>query len=226
VRIMVCSNSIHQLIHKVIDQEATEQEHHEVQKHMLTCDHCRQYFEELQETDQLLKGISMAPAPDYFREKVMQRIAVENTRQSKVLKWFKKHPVGTAAALFVFLMAGYIFSLWEQAPFRAEVQGTGEIAYEDQQTVVVPKGEVIKGNLVVQNGKVKIEGKVDGNVILINSDSLLAAAGHVTGHIEKVNQILEWVWYHVKQFVNKVFVVMPEMQGIGNSPGPFSFSYK
>ena len=165
--------------------------------------------------------MNKSAVPDYFTEKVMQRIATQNTKQSIALNWFKKHPFGTAAALFIVLMAGYIFSLWEQVPFRAEVQGSGQITYEGDQTVVVPKGEVIKGNLVVQNGKVKIEGQVDGNVILINSDSLLASAGHVTGDIEEVNQIMDWIWYHIKQFFNKVFILLPQAKGIGTGPDPF-----
>lgn len=220
---MACSKPIHHLIDKVIDQEASEQEVHEVQEHIQSCEFCRELFDDMHETDLLLRNMNKQAVPDYFTEKVMQRIASETTNQSKFLKWFKQHPFGTAAALFVLLMAGYVFSLWEQAPFSAEVQGSGNLAYEDHQTVVVPKGEVIKGDLIVQNGKVKIEGKVDGNVILINSDSLLASAGHVTGDIQEVNQVFEWAWYHVKQFFNKVFIVLPNSKGIGAAPDPFSF---
>ncbi|MGV3487380.1 MAG: anti-sigma factor [Tuberibacillus sp.] len=219
---MACSNPINDLIDKVLDQEATEQEYHELQEHISICGMCRERFEELRETEQLLSNLKRDKVPDYFTEKIMQRISERTEKESKVLKWLKKHPLGTAASLFLVLMAGYIFSLWEQAPFRAEVQGSGKIAYEDHDTVVVPKDETIKGNLVVQNGKVKIEGEVDGNVILINSDSMLASAGHVTGQIEEVNQILEWIWYHTKQIFKKVFMIMPQEKGIGMA-SPFSF---
>ena len=222
MRVMACSNPIYSLINKVIDHEATEQEYHEMEEHILVCEDCRERFEQLRETDLMLSNMKKANVPDYFTEKVMQRITRTSKMESRILKWFKKHPLGTAASLFVILMAGYIFSLWEQAPFRAEVQGSGRVAYEDHDTVVVPKGETIKGNLVVQNGKVKIEGKVDGNVILINSDSLLASAGHVTGDIEEVNQILDWIWYHLKQIFNKVFILIPQMHGIG-TPNPLFY---
>ena len=219
---MACSNPINQLINKVLDQETTEQEYHDFEEHILACKDCRERFEQLRETEQLLRSIKKVEVPDYFTEKVMQQI-VRSKKESRLIIWLKKHPFGTAAALFIVLMAGYIFSLWEQTPFHAEVQGSGEIAYEDHQTVIVPKGEVIKGDLIVQNGKVKIEGKVDGDVILIHSDSLLASAGHVTGDIKEVNQILEWIWYHLKQIFNKVFfIILPGEKGIG-VPNPLSF---
>ena len=212
---MACSNPITELIHKVLDREASEQERHEVEKHIANCDDCRKRFEQLDQTDVMLRSLTKENVPDFFTEKVMAKIAKEAEKESRVLKWLKRHPFGAAASLFIVLMAGYIFSLWEQAPFSAEVQGKGNISYEGHHTVVVPKGETIKGNLIVRNGKVKIEGRVDGNVILINSDSMLASAGHVTGDIKEVNQILEWLWFHVKQFFRETFFIMPKEKWTG-----------
>ena len=36
------------------------------------------------------------------------------------------------------------------------------------QTVIVPNGEVVKGDIVVKNGDIVVEGEVDGNVTVIN----------------------------------------------------------
>jgi predicted acyltransferase (DUF342 family) len=66
-------------------------------------------------------------------------------------------------------------------------------------TVIVPKGEVVKGDVVVQNGKLRIEGEVKGNVTVINGTKYLASAGHVTGDIKEVNQVFDWIWYYFKK---------------------------
>lgn len=72
--------------------------------------------------------------------------------------------------------------------------------------VVVPKGEVIEGDLTVRNGELQIEGEVRGNVLLVNSEPFYASAGSVSGEISEVNQALEWVWYHIKNFFYRSYL--------------------
>ncbi|WP_077614907.1 zf-HC2 domain-containing protein [Caenibacillus caldisaponilyticus] len=207
---MACSKPWRQLIEKVIDGEATAAERHELEAHMKTCADCRRHFHELEEVISALQSAEPAAPPPNFTEGVMRRIERPHGREaSPLLRWLKRHPIATAAAFFIVLMTGYILSLWEQAPFQAVVNGSGDIKYENNRTVVVPKGEVIKGDLIVQNGKVKIEGKVQGNVVLINSRHLMASAGEVTGDIKEINQVLEWLWYRVKQTFAHIFFAVP-----------------
>ena len=71
-------------------------------------------------------------------------------------------------------------------------------------TVIVPAGEVVKGDVVVRNGKLKIEGEVQGDVTVINGEQYLASAGHVTGQIEEVNEVFDWIWYHMKKTAYEV----------------------
>ena len=52
---------------------------------------------------------------------------------------------------------------------------------------------------MVRNGKLKIEGEVDGNVTVINGEQYMASAGKVTGDIEEINEVFEWIWYHIKE---------------------------
>ena len=65
--------------------------------------------------------------------------------------------------------------------------------------LLVPEGEVVKGDVTVRNGKLIIEGEVDGNVTVINGERYMASAGKVTGEIEEINEVFEWIWYHIKR---------------------------
>jgi anti-sigma factor RsiW len=68
----------------------------------------------------------------------------------------------------------------------------------ENNTVIVPEGKKVLGDIVVKNGNLKIEGQVDGNVTVINGEKYLASAGQVTGDIEEINQLFDWLWYHLK----------------------------
>lgn len=194
---MACLDKMNQLVHKVLDQEATESEEETLYEHIDGCHQCKQHFYELKQTEALVKGLDTESTTGGFTQSVINQLPQRKSKPTQM--WMKHHPLVTAAAFFIILMSGYLFSLWNQAPFDAVVQGEGQVEY-DGHTVIVPKGEVIKGDLIVKNGRAKIEGEVQGNVILINSEPLLASAGHVTGNIEQVNQMMEWLWYHIKSF--------------------------
>ena len=73
------------------------------------------------------------------------------------------------------------------------------------QTVIVPEGKTVEGDMVVKNGDIKVEGTVQGNLTVINGDKYLAGAGEVTGDIEEIDQLFEWVWYNVKETVKNIF---------------------
>ena len=64
--------------------------------------------------------------------------------------------------------------------------------------VILPEGKVITGDVIVRNGNIKIEGSVDGNVTIINGKKYLASAGQVSGDIEEVDEMFEWLWYEIK----------------------------
>lgn len=68
------------------------------------------------------------------------------------------------------------------------------------QTVIVPEGEVVKGDIVVKNGDLIVEGEVDGNVTVINGQ-YMASSAVVSGRIEEIDEVFEWLWYTIKNSV-------------------------
>ncbi len=199
---MSCPKEYVELMHKYLDNELTSSEEQQLKEHLMKCEDCQKHFHELKRTVTLLQSTSHIQAPENFTEKVMASLPKEK-KSVGYKRWLKAHPIFTAAAIFFLLMLSSISAFWNQEE-RLTVSKSDGIIIEGQ-TVIVPEGEVIKGDLLVKNGNLKIDGKVEGDETLINGEKLLASAGEVTGKIEEVNQIFDWLWYHMKTFAGKLF---------------------
>lgn len=199
---MDCNREIVGLMHKYLDGELIKQDEVKLRSHLQECVACQKYFHELTRTVTLLKNSNDVQPPSDFTAKVMAQLPKEKKRLS-YRRWLKSHPLITAAAIFFFFMFGSIFSIWDQDGQLSVSKDRNVIIKED--TVIVPKDVTITGDLVVKNGNLKIDGEVNGNVVLINGEHLRASAGSVTGEIEQVNQVFEWIWYHTKKISKSVF---------------------
>ena len=125
------------------------------------------------------------------------------SRNVNMKRWLQRNPVLIAASLFLMLMGGTIFSYWgEEQQFSFSKDPDVVVL---GQTVIVPEGKTVEGDMVVKNGDIKVEGTVEGNLTVINGDKYLAGAGEVTGDIEEIDQLFEWVWYNVKETVKNIF---------------------
>jgi anti-sigma factor RsiW len=149
-------------------------------------------------------------APDNFTANVLSRLPKEK-RRIWMQRWMKNHPLLAAASLFFILMMGSLFSTWNQdKDFSVSKQKNLVVR---NNTVIVPKGETVIGDVIVRNGNLDIEGEVQGDVTVINGEKYLASAGHVTGQIDEVNEVFDWIWYHIKkttQDVLQIFGDQPE----------------
>lgn len=101
-----------------------------------------------------------------------------------------------------------MFSVWNDDQ-KFSVTKQEDLVVENG-TVIVPEGKVIDGDITVKNGNLRIEGKVNGNVTIINGERYLASAGDVTGDIEEINEVFEWIWYKMKSGSKKVINLFGE----------------
>lgn len=192
---MACPEDIVNLMHEYLNETITSEDEARLRNYLGQSQECQTYFHELKKTVALVQSSSHVRAPSDFTMKVMQKLPKEK-RTIGMKRWIKSHPFVTAASLFILLMAGSLFSLWtEDQQFSVSKQQNLVV---ENHTVIVPKGEVIRGDVVVKNGNLKIEGEVQGNVTVINGEKYLAGAGSVTGNIEEVNEMFDWLWYHIK----------------------------
>ncbi|MFE1246119.1 zf-HC2 domain-containing protein [Fictibacillus sp. NPDC058756] len=200
---MQCEASVFdKLMNKVLDGEATKEEERVFHAHLEECESCKEEYELLLDTlKELQLQNHILKAPEGFTQAVMAKLPKEK-QQMKWKRWMQRHPALTAAAIFMFFMAASVFTSYNQQDL-AVVKGEGNLQIKKaERVVVVPAGETIKGDLVVENADVRIEGKVEGDVTVIKGNQYLASAGEVTGHSQEIGQVVEWVWYKLKSLVS------------------------
>ncbi|WEZ08687.1 zf-HC2 domain-containing protein [Priestia flexa] len=195
---MKCSSSYVNLIHEYLDGDLTKENEQLLKQHLQECDACQEHFKQLKRTIAFVQSTSHIDTPMNFTANIMAGLPKEKSAV-RMNRWFTNHPFLTAAAVFTLLMSGATFSAWNtNEEFAVSKQDNLVI---ENKTVIVPAGEVVKGDVTVRNGDIKVEGTVDGNITVINGDQYLASAGKVTGDIEELDQMFEWIWYNVKNGV-------------------------
>ncbi|WP_405098522.1 anti-sigma-W factor RsiW [Oceanobacillus sp. FSL H7-0719] len=209
---MKCNPEAVQLMHKYLDGDLIKEEETQLQRHLEDCEECQQHFHELKRTITLIQSTERFEAPVDFTANVMKNLPTERKRV-KYLRWFKMHPMLTAAAIFFILMFTGVFTTWNQDN-QLVVSKQDNLIIEGD-TVIVPEGEVVEGDLLVKNGNLIIYGTVDGDVTLVNgklledspldSGGLMASVGEVNGEFENVDRMFEWVWYKLKSFTKNIF---------------------
>jgi anti-sigma factor RsiW len=193
---MKCDQKFIEYMHDYLDEDLASEHEKELREHLIQCSECQQHFHELKKAIALVQSTSHMQAPLDFTASVMQNLPQEK-KLVQVKRWLRVHPLFTAAAVFFVLMFGSLFTMWsEDQELAVSKQPNLRI---EKNTVIVPEGTIIQGDLVVKNGNVQIEGEVRGNVTVINGERYLASAGSVTGEINEIDQMFEWIWYHIKK---------------------------
>lgn len=206
---MNCPTEIVILMHKYLDEDIKSAEEIILRAHLEECEECNQHFHELKKSIALVQSTSHVVAPNDFTMKVMQSLPKEKKTVS-FNRWFRVHPFITAASLFCILMIGSIFSLWNENQ-EFSVSKHSELIIENN-TVIVPEDKVIDGDIVIRNGTIVIEGKVQGNVTIINGEKYRASAGQVTGDIKEVNELFEWLWFNIKKIATEAVNVFGDKE--------------
>ncbi|WP_040205759.1 anti-sigma factor family protein [Neobacillus jeddahensis] len=197
----MCPDHIIELMHEYLDEEIKPEKEQLLREHLQSCKECETIFNELKKTIAFVKSISHMQAPSDFTANVLARLPKEK-KKVWMGRWLKNHPMIAAASVFIILMMGSLFSTWSQDQ-EFSVSKQKNLVVKNN-TVIVPKGETVKGDVVVHNGTLKIEGEIQGNATVINGEKYLASAGHVTGQIDEVNEVFDWIWYHMKKTAKEV----------------------
>lgn len=190
-----CNEEIIEYMHEYLDEEITDEHKQLLKTHIEQCEECRMHFHELKRAIAFVQSTSHFQAPAGFTENVMARLPKEKKKVG-AQRWLRKHPMLAAASLFLILMSGSVLSAWNQESALSVSKQSNLVIEND--TVIVPEGEVVKGDVVVKNGNLQINGEVEGDATVINGEQYLASAGNVTGEIKEVDQLFEWLWYHIK----------------------------
>ncbi|MBS4196592.1 anti-sigma factor [Bacillus sp. FJAT-49870] len=184
-----------------LDSDLSHDKEQILKDHLQKCPECQKHFQELKRIEAYIKSPSHIRVSSGFTTGVMARLPKEKS-SAGVKRWLRNHPILAAASLFILLMGGSVLNIWNDDQKFSVTKQPNLIVEND--TVIVPEGEVVNGDITVKNGNLRIEGKVNGNVTIINGKRYLASAGDVTGDIEEINQIFEWLWYKIKDGGKKI----------------------
>ncbi|KHE71300.1 anti-sigma factor [Halobacillus sp. BBL2006] len=211
---MKCNKEAVALMHKYMDGDLNKEEERRLRDHLQACPSCQSHFHELKKTTTLIKNTGPVSAPENFTANVMANLPKQKKKKNYA-RLFQKHPILTAAAVFFILMFSSVMTAWNQ-DHQVTVSKQENLEIRDN-TVIVPEGVTVNGDLVVRNGDLKIEGKIDGDVTIINGDILDEDSQNInqgldssslqayTGELTEVNQVFEWMWYHTKNVVTDIF---------------------
>ena len=194
-----CTSQFVDYMHEYLDGDISREREQALKQHLQTCSNCQQHMHELSDTVAFIKSAAHITAPPSFEEQVISHLP-KRKKSVGIQRWFRQHPVLVAAAVFcLFMSATLLGSFPNDEQFSVTKQPNLVI---NGQTVKVPAGEVVKGDIVVKNGDIVIEGEVDGNVTVINGN-YMASTAVVTGKVQEIDQAFEWLWYKIKKGFNE-----------------------
>lgn len=193
------------MMHDYLDDDLPEQQQRELKEHLLSCPDCRAKFKELEQTDMLMFSLMhQSPvASDDLVSRIMSSLP-KSKKENAFITWIKRHPALTAASLFLVVMLMSSVTFW--SPDRQLVVRGVDL---DQviikgDTVIVPSGKTITGNLTIENGKAQVYGDVNGNVTVIDGSLYQASTAHISGQVKSIDQAVSWLWYKVTNMFSEV----------------------
>ena len=199
VRMNTCASQFVDYMHEYLDGDISREHEQALKHHLQACSNCQQHMHELSDTIAFIKSAAHITAPSSFEDQVISRLP-KRKGSVGIKRWFRQHPVLVAAAVFsLFMSATLLGSFPDDNQFSVTKQPNLVV---DGQTVTVPAGEVVKGDIIVKNGDIVIEGEVDGNVTVING-TYMASTAVVTGQVEEIDEAFEWLWYKIKSSFNR-----------------------
>jgi len=196
-----CKHEAVKLMHHYLDEDLNKENEVKLRKHLETCGACQKHFHELNRTISLIRSNERVTAPASFTGQVMNNLPTEKSHV-KYTRWFKTHPIlVTTAIFFLFLFSG-IFSVWHQDNELVVSKQENLVVKGD--TVIVPEGVTVSGDLFVKNGNLRVDGQVDGDVTLINGNNL-ASTGEVSGEWTHITKVFGWIWYQLHKLFEGIF---------------------
>lgn len=187
-------------MHEYLDGDLTGPPLTELKKHMLTCMACNQRYQKMQQTEAMVRSMPHLAAAADLTDRIMACLPKQPKRNMAWLQWIKRHPAISVASMFLFVMLSTSLTMWNQDPDMV-VKGTDlEQVIIKGNTVYVPAGNTVNGNLMVKHGRIQVDGDLNGNLVVVDGSYILASTAHISGKIKLVDRMLDWVWYEVNEY--------------------------
>lgn len=196
---MVCKEVL-PLLHRHFDGEIAARESMELRQHLGVCEGCRRYFRQMERTEAMIRSLKPVASSDDLTARIMNALPPAR-RRSSWYRWIRRHPAVSVAAVFALVMLGSFLTLWnEDNQLVVKGNDLDQVVIQGD-TVYVPAGHTINGDLMVKSGKIQVDGDVKGNVVVIDGSVNLASTAHISGQVTRVNQLFEWIWFKMNELV-------------------------
>lgn len=189
-----CPDYIVQYMNDYLDGDLEPSKERVLKENLATCQDCQKIYHELNKTIAFVQSASHIEAPKGFVEATMSKLPKQKQR-SGAQRWFKQHPLLTAAAIFFVMMSAVLFSDFNNEQQFSFTKQPNVVV--EGNTVIVPEGEVVTGDITVRNGDLRVDGELHGDVTVVNGQ-YMASSGVITGEVEEIDQVFDWLWYTIK----------------------------
>lgn len=199
---MDCKQSL-SLMHEYLDGDLSGEETAELKRHLIACANCRAALKQFEQTEAMVRSLPRQSAPDGMTERIMRSLP-QPKRRNTWFQWVRRHPAASVASVFLFVMLGSFLSLWDNDKDMV-VKGAGADLQQvviQGDSVYVPAGHTVQGNLLVQRGHIQVDGEVKGNLIVIDGSYNLASTAHIAGKVIPVDRAISWLWYKMNEWIS------------------------
>lgn len=191
------------LIHEYLDGGLHGTEAKSLKEHLISCPACRGRMNELEKVEAMIQAWPKPQVSPGLTERVMQSLPPVKAPKPW-WRWVRTHPAASVAAVFILVMMGSFMSLWDEDS-ELLVKGTDLQSVVIQgDTVLVPAGKTVAGNLMVENGKLQVDGDIKGNIVVIDGSVNLASTAHISGQVTQIDQAFSWLWFKMNDWVAKI----------------------
>jgi anti-sigma factor RsiW len=197
---MQCSEAL-PLMHEYLDGDLEGAEAAQLKKHLLACPSCNRLFKQMEQTEASVRLLPKTSVPPGLTARIMSRLPEEKKR-SGWFTWVKAHPALSVASVFVLVMVTSFLSLWNEDKDMVVKGASLDQVVIQGDTVIVPQGHTVQGDLMVKRGKIQVDGTIEGDVTVIDGSYNLASTAYISGHVTMVDETLEWIWYKMNEFVS------------------------
>ncbi|TFB21482.1 hypothetical protein E3U55_09230 [Filobacillus milosensis] len=214
---MACNETFENELHCCLNRELNQEEESKLQDHLLSCNACQKHYQELVNVDNKLTQLEMVEAPVDLKQNILNDIPKDN-KVKRFSKIVKEHPIIAAAVVFFIMLFTSTLSHYHNNQQLSLSKHEGVITEGNR--VIIPEGETIEGDFIVQNAEVILQGRIKGNLTLVNSklvdnhdhfnNNYSSLSHHVEGKVVEIDRYFGWVYHKIEyEFKNFVTYVMP-----------------
>ncbi|MBN2980456.1 anti-sigma factor [Cohnella algarum] len=190
---MKCSDAV-AYMHEYLDGDLPAEQRHQLKLHLSGCSACAQRFQSMQHTDALLRSMPEEAVSRDLAYRIMKSLPKKRSSIAWTT-WVRRHPALSAAAMFLLIMVSSLSALWNQGQQLALRGDDLEHVIVEGNTVIVPEGQTVSGDLVIENGELQVLGEVTGNLTVIDGNVTLASTAHIAGKVKEIDRAMDWAWY-------------------------------